>query len=101
MSLSLSQTRGNDINLNNRPQMRIVTENKIVRSLFPFIHGLQIVIKFRLIKSMTGCKNLFGLLSRRYLVFRDKLTNITFIEYYNYAMGWYPPQNPITPIIYR
>ena len=36
-SVFLSQTKGNDINLNNRPQMLNDTENEIGRSLFPFI----------------------------------------------------------------
>ena len=36
-SVSLSQTKGNDINLNNRLQMENDTENEIGRSLFPFI----------------------------------------------------------------
>ena len=39
-SVSLSQTKVNDINLNDRPQMQNDTENEIGRSLFPFIHGL-------------------------------------------------------------
>ena len=38
-------TKGNDINLNNRNHMQNYKENKIGRSLFPFIHGLRIVIK--------------------------------------------------------
>ena len=41
-SVSLFQTKGNDINLNdrNQNQMQNDTENEIGRSLFPFIHGL-------------------------------------------------------------
>ena len=34
-SVSLSQTKVNDINLNDRPQMQNDTENEIGRSLFP------------------------------------------------------------------
>ena len=46
-SISLSQTKVNDINLNDRPQMQNNTENEIGRSLFTFIHGLmRIVISF-------------------------------------------------------
>ena len=45
-SVSLSQTKVNDINLNDRPQMQNDTENEIGRSLFPFIHGLRILISF-------------------------------------------------------
>ena len=74
-SVSLSQTKGDDIiiDVNNRPQMQNDTENKIGRSLFPFIHGFTNCInKFRLIASITCCKNLFGFLSGRYLVFQDK-----------------------------
>ena len=41
-SVSLSQTKVNDINLNDRPQMQNDTENEIGRSVFPFIHGLRI-----------------------------------------------------------
>ena len=37
-SVSLSQTKGNDINLIDRFQMQNDTENEIGRSLFPFIH---------------------------------------------------------------
>ena len=43
-SVSLSQTKVNDINLNDRPQMQNDTENEIGRLLFPLIHGLRIVI---------------------------------------------------------
>ena len=42
------KTKGNDINLNDRNQMQNDTENEIGRSLFPFIHGLRIVIGFYL-----------------------------------------------------
>ena len=45
-SVSLLQTKVNDINLNDRPQMQNDTENEIGRSLFPFIHGLRILISF-------------------------------------------------------
>ena len=45
-SVSLSQTKVNDINLNDRPQMQNDTENEIGRSLFPFIHGLRILISY-------------------------------------------------------
>ena len=45
-SVSLLQTKINDINLNDRPQMQNDTENEIGRSLFPFIHGLRILISF-------------------------------------------------------
>ena len=41
--MSLSQTKVNDINLNDRLQMKDDTENEIVCSLFPFIYGLRIV----------------------------------------------------------
>ena len=34
-SVSLSQTKGDDINLNDRNQMQNDTENRIGRSLFP------------------------------------------------------------------
>ena len=47
-SLYLSQIKVNDINLNDRNQMQNDTENEIGRSLFPFIHGLRIVISFDL-----------------------------------------------------
>ena len=43
-SVSLSQTKGNDINLIDRFQMQNDSENEIGRSLFPFIHGLRVVI---------------------------------------------------------
>ena len=43
-SVFLSKIKGNDINLNDRPQMQNDTENEIGRSLFPLIHGLRIVI---------------------------------------------------------
>ena len=43
-SVSLSQTKVNDINLNDRPQMQNDTENEIGRSLFPLIHGLPLRI---------------------------------------------------------
>ena len=42
-SVSLSQTKENDISLNDRLQMQNDTENEIGRSLFPFIYGLRIV----------------------------------------------------------
>ena len=45
-SVSLSQTKVNDINLNDRPRMQNDIENEIGRSLFPFIHGLRILISF-------------------------------------------------------
>ena len=38
-SVSLSQTKVNDINLNDCPQMQNDTENEIGRSLFPFIYN--------------------------------------------------------------
>ena len=38
-SVYLSQTKVNDINLNDRPQMQNDTENEIGRSLFPFIYN--------------------------------------------------------------
>ena len=66
-TVSLLQTKVNDINLNDRPQIQNDTENEIGRSLFPFIHGLRILISFDYC-----CKNLFRLLLGRYLVFRDK-----------------------------
>ena len=47
-SISLSQTKSNDINLYDRNQMQNNTENEIGRSLFPFIHGVRIVIGFDL-----------------------------------------------------
>ena len=47
-SITLSQTKGNDINLNDRNQMQNDTENEIGRSLFQFIHGVRIVIGFDL-----------------------------------------------------
>ena len=37
--ISLSQTKGNDINLNDRNQMQNDTENEIGRSLFPFMYN--------------------------------------------------------------
>ena len=61
-SVSLLQTKVNDINLNDRPQMQNDTENEIGRSLFPFIHGLRILISFDYILHQ----------SHRYLVFWDK-----------------------------
>ena len=73
-SVSLSQTKVNDINLNDRPQMQNDTENEIGRSLFPFIHGLRILISFdylhqsHAVKISLGCHLPVG----RYLVFRDK-----------------------------
>ena len=39
-SVSFSQTKVNDINLNYCPQMQNDTENEIGRSLFPFIEGV-------------------------------------------------------------
>ena len=60
-SVSLLQTKVNDINLNDRPQMQNDTENEIGRSLFPFIHGLRILISFDYLHQ-----------SHRYLVFWDK-----------------------------
>ena len=42
-SVSFSQTKGNNISLNDSLQMQNDTENEIGRSLFPFIHGLRIV----------------------------------------------------------
>ena len=41
-SVSLSQTKENNINLNNRPHIQNDTYNKIGRSLFPFIYNLTI-----------------------------------------------------------
>jgi len=43
-SVSPSQTKANDINSNDRPQMQ--NENEIGRSLFPSIHGLRILLSF-------------------------------------------------------
>ena len=44
-SVSLSQTKGNDINLIDRFQMQNDTENEIGRSLFPFIYKCNRFIK--------------------------------------------------------
>ena len=41
-SVSLSQTKSNDINLNDRNQMQNDTENEIGRSLFPLIYNSNI-----------------------------------------------------------
>ena len=60
-SVSLLQTKVNDINLNDRPQMQNDTENEIGRSLFRFIHGVRILTSFDYLHQ-----------SYRYLVFRDK-----------------------------
>ena len=46
LGLELKQVPASDINLNDRPQMQNDTENEIGRSLFPFIHGLRILISF-------------------------------------------------------
>ena len=43
-SVSLSQTKVNDINLNDRPRMQNDTENEIGRSLFPRGMGAHILI---------------------------------------------------------
>ena len=42
-SVSLSQTKVNNINLNDRLQMQNDSKNETGRPLFPFIHGLRIV----------------------------------------------------------
>ena len=44
--VSLSQTKWNDIDLNNRLQIQNDTDNEIGHSLFPFIHGLWILLSF-------------------------------------------------------
>ena len=61
-SVSLSQTKINDINLNDRPQMQNDIENEIGRSLFPFIHGLRILISFVYLHQSHGVKISLGCL---------------------------------------
>ena len=45
-SVSLSKTKGNDINLINRPQMQNDTENEIGRQLFPYFCILVFYVLF-------------------------------------------------------
>ena len=59
-SVSLSQTKVNDINLNDRPQMQNDTENEIGRSLFPFIHGLRILFSFDYLHQSNAVKISLG-----------------------------------------